>query len=63
MLSLGNTDESFLIEQRFVDTMLNMQLSISKGEDIKENARWGYQQIMNDQMDYYTIFEKNWSLR
>lgn len=59
-LSLGNADESFLIEQKFVDNLLNM-IELKKqhrDQEMSQAAAWGYQQIMSDGMDYYEMYDK-----
>lgn len=60
VLSLGNTDESFLIEEKFVENITNMLIFAQQGnqEAMKQCCSWGYKQIMSDSMNYETVYEK-----
>lgn len=60
ILTLGNADEEFLIEQKFVDNCLQL-INLKKNHqdmEMSQTAKWGYQQIMADNMDYYEVYEK-----
>lgn len=60
MLSLGNNDESFLVEEKFVENVVNMITFAQqqKSDEFKQCCAWGYKQIMSDSMNYETVYEK-----
>ena len=60
VLSLGNTDETFLIEQKFVENINNILIFAQQNnpEAMKQCCAWAYTQIFNDVMNHETVYEK-----
>jgi DNA polymerase III delta prime subunit len=58
ILSLGNAGCDFLIEQRFLETLLRIENNYKQNLNYIDDVRQAYEIIKEDAMDYLTAFEK-----